>query len=215
MADAMPLDPDKGAARDRLGIPHDVHCLALLPGSRGAEVEMLSADFLKTAQLLRNAYPDLQVVVPLVNAKRREQFERIKAETAPDMTVHMLDGQARDAMIASDAALLASGTAALECMLAKCPMVVGYRMKPFTFWLAKRLVKTDYVSLPNLLAGRELVKELLQDECEPQALAAALKPLLADGKTSHDMHDTFRALHQQIRCNADEQAADAVLELAK
>ncbi len=92
--------------------------------------------------------------MPLVNAKRREQFERIKAETAPDMIVHMLDGQARDAMIASDAALLASGTAALECMLAKCPMVVGYRMKPFTFWLAKRLVKTDYVSLPNLLAGR-------------------------------------------------------------
>jgi lipid-A-disaccharide synthase len=76
-------------------------------------------------------------------------------------------------MIASDAALLASGTAALECMLAKCPMVVGYRMKPFTFWLAKRLVKTDYVSLPNLLAGRELVKELLQDECQPQALADA------------------------------------------
>ncbi|MBR7417159.1 lipid-A-disaccharide synthase [Klebsiella quasipneumoniae] len=215
MADAMPLDPDKGAARDRLGIPHDVRCLALLPGSRGAEVEMLSADFLKTAQLLRASYPDLQVVVPLVNAKRREQFERIKAETAPDMIVHMLDGQARDAMIASDAALLASGTAALECMLAKCPMVVGYRMKPFTFWLAKRLVKTDYVSLPNLLAGRELVKELLQDECEPQALAAALQPLLADGKTSHEMHETFRALHQQIRCNADEQAADAVLELAK
>ncbi len=144
-----------------------MRCLALLPGSRGAEVEMLSADFLKTAQLLRATYPDLQVVVPLVNAKRREQFERIKAETAPGMIVHMLDGQARDAMIASDAALLASGTAALECMLAKCPMVVGYRMKPFTFWLAKRLVKTDYVSLPNLLAGRELVKELLQDECEP------------------------------------------------
>ncbi len=141
MADAMPLDPDKGAARDRLGIPHSVRCLALLPGSRGAEVEMLSADFLKTAQLLRATYPDLQVVVPLVNAKRREQFERIKAETAPGMIVHMLDGQARDAMIASDAALLASGTAALECMLAKCPMVVGYRMKPFTFWLAKRLVK--------------------------------------------------------------------------
>lgn len=122
------------------------------------------------------------MVVPLVNAKRREQFERIKAETAPDLAVHLLDGRARDAMIASDAALLASGTAALECMLAKCPMVVGYRMKPFTFWLAKRLVKTDYVSLPNLLAGRELVKELLQDECRPQALAEALKPLLADGK---------------------------------
>lgn len=205
MADAMPLDPDKNGARDVLGIPYDAHCLALLPGSRGAEVEMLSADFLKTAQLLRQTYPDLEIVVPLVNAKRREQFERIKAAVAPDLSVHLLDGMGREAMVASDAALLASGTAALECMLAKCPMVVGYRMKPFTFWLAKRLVKTDYVSLPNLLAGRELVKELLQEECEPQKLAAALLPLLANGKTSHAMHDTFRELHQQIRCNADEQ----------
>lgn len=215
MADAMPLDPDKNAARATLGISPDVKCLALLPGSRGAEVEMLSADFLRTAQLLRRRFPDLEIVVPLVNAKRREQFEHIKAEIAPELKVHMLDGMGREAMVASDAALLASGTAALECMLAKCPMVVGYRMKPFTFWLAKRLVKTDYVSLPNLLAGRELVKELLQEECEPAALAAALEPLLEDGAQSHQMHETFRALHQQIRCNADEQAADAVLELAQ
>ncbi|WP_435955150.1 lipid-A-disaccharide synthase [Dryocola sp. BD626] len=215
MADAMPLDPDKNAARATLGISPDVKCLALLPGSRGAEVEMLSADFLRTAQLLRSRFPDLEIVVPLVNAKRREQFEHIKAEIAPELKVHMLDGMGREAMVASDAALLASGTAALECMLAKCPMVVGYRMKPFTFWLAKRLVKTDYVSLPNLLAGRELVKELLQEECEPAALAAALEPLLEDGAQSHQMHETFRALHQQIRCNADEQAADAVLELAQ
>ncbi len=215
MADAMPLDPDKNTARATLGISPEAKCLALLPGSRGAEVEMLSADFLKTALLLRERFPGLEIVVPLVNAKRREQFERIKAEIAPDLTMHLLNGQGREAMVASDAALLASGTAALECMLAKCPMVVGYRMKPFTFWLAKRLVKTDYVSLPNLLAGRELVKELLQDECEPNALAKALAPLLEDGAQSHQMHDTFRSLHQQIRCNADEQAADAVLELAQ
>ena len=215
MADAMPLDPDKNAARAHLGISPQARCLALLPGSRGAEVEMLSADFLRTAQLLRERYPELEVVVPLVNAKRREQFEQIKAQVAPDLTVHLLDGQAREAMIASDAALLASGTAALECMLAKCPMVVGYRMKPFTFWLAKRLVKTPYVSLPNLLAGREVVKELLQEECQPQALATALEPLLANSETRHEMHDLFRELHQRIRCNADEQAADAVLELAK
>lgn len=215
MADAMPLDPDKNAARATLGISPEAKCLALLPGSRGAEVEMLSADFLKTALLLRERFPGLEIVVPLVNEKRREQFERIKAEVAPDLTMHLLNGQGREAMVASDAALLASGTAALECMLAKCPMVVGYRMKPFTFWLAKRLVKTDYVSLPNLLAGRELVKELLQDECEPNALAKALAPLLEDGVQSHQMHDTFRDLHQQIRCNADEQAADAVLELAQ
>lgn len=213
MADAMPIEPDKQAARRELGIASDAVCLALLPGSRGAEVEMLSADFLRTAMLLRAKYPQLEIVVPLVNPKRREQFEAIKAEVAPDLPMHLLDGKGRAAMVASDAALLASGTAALECMLAKCPMVVGYRMKPFTFWLAKRLVKTDYVSLPNLLAGRELVKELLQDECQPEQLAAALEPLLAAGETRDRLLATFAELHHQIRWNADEKAAAAVLEL--
>jgi len=214
MADAMPLHPDKQAARLALGIPEDVHCLALLPGSRHAEVEMLSADFLKTALQLRQTYPDLHIVVPLVNAKRREQFERIKAEIAPDLPAYLLDGKGREAMIASDAALLASGTAALECMLAKCPMVVGYRMKPFTFWLAERLVKTPYVSLPNLLARREIVTELLQTECVPEKLSAALLPLLAGGEKSYALRETFLELHESIRRDADEQAAQAVMELA-
>jgi len=149
----------------------------------------------------------------LVNAKRREQFTRIKAEVAPDLPMHLLDGQGRDAMIASDAALLASGTAALECMLAKCPMVVGYRMKPFTYWLAKRLVKTPYVSLPNLLAGRELVTELLQEECTPEKLSAALLPLLQDNDSTRELKATFLSLHHHIRCDADQQAAQAVLAL--
>jgi lipid-A-disaccharide synthase len=215
MADAMPLQADKLAARATLGIDPGARCLALLPGSRNAEVEMLSGDFLRTAQLLREHYPDLEVVVPLVNAKRREQFERIKAEVAPELKVHLLDGKGREAMVASDAALLASGTAALECMLAKCPMVVGYRMKPFTFWLAERLVKTPYVSLPNLLAGREIVTELLQHDCVPDKLAAALLPLLEDSPQAELLKQTFLELHQSIRCGADEQAAQAVLELAK
>ncbi|MEH0875936.1 lipid-A-disaccharide synthase [Pectobacterium cacticida] len=214
MADAMPLHPDKLAARAALGIAPDTPCLALLPGSRGAEVEMLSADFLQAAALLREHFPDLQIVVPLVNSKRREQFEQIKNSVAPDLRVHLLDGRAREAMLASDAALLASGTAALECMLAKCPMVVGYRMKPFTFWLAKRLVKTPWVSLPNLLSGRELVTELLQTDCTPDKLAAALLPLFTDREKTAELLATFADLHQQIRCNADEQAAQAVLALA-
>lgn len=215
MADAMPLQPDKQAARRELGIAEEALCLALLPGSRSAEVEMLSADFLKTARQLRVRYPALEIVVPLVNAKRRAQFEQIKAVVAPELPMHLLDGKGRAAMIASDAALLASGTAALECMLAKCPMVVGYRMKPFTFWLAKRLIKTPYVSLPNLLAGREIVKELLQEACQPEALAAALEPLLHTGPARETLLATFHELHTQIRWDADEQAALAVLELAR
>ncbi|CRY28439.1 lipid-A-disaccharide synthase [Yersinia enterocolitica] len=214
MADAMPLVPDKNAAKAKLGIAANTPCLALLPGSRHSEVEMLSGDFLRTAAILRQQMPNLEVLVPLVNSKRREQFERIKAEVAPDLAVHLLDGNARLAMIAADATLLASGTAALECMLAKCPMVVGYRMKPFTFWLAERLVKTPYVSLPNLLAGEELVTELLQQECQPQKLADALLPLLQGGSAVEALKERFLILHQSIRCGADEQAAQAVLELA-
>jgi lipid-A-disaccharide synthase len=213
LADAMPLAPDKLAARRLLGIPADAHCLALLPGSRSAEVEMLSADFLRTAAILTRHFPGLAIVAPLVNDRRRDQFEKIKARVAPDLDVHLLNGQAREAMIASDAALLASGTAALECMLAKCPMVVGYRMKSLTYWLARRLVKTPYVSLPNLLAGREVVKELLQRDCVPENLAAALLPLLANDLHTQSLKETFLELHQRIRCNADEQAAQAVMQL--
>lgn len=215
MADAIPLHVDKIAARQRLGIPEEGKCLALLPGSRHSEVEMLSADFLQTAKILHQHFIDLHIVVPLVNQKRREQFESIRQQVVPELTIHLLDGQARDAMIAADATLLASGTAALECMLTKCPMVVGYRMKPFTFWLAKRLVKTPYVSLPNLLAEKEIVKELLQEECQPDNLAQQLIPLLEGGEQVEQLKATFLQLHQLIRCDADKQAADAVLDLVR
>ncbi|AFP85313.1 lipid-A-disaccharide synthase [secondary endosymbiont of Ctenarytaina eucalypti] len=214
MADIMPFDPDKDAARKELGIPAAASCLALLPGSRHSEVERLSADFLRAAARVSQRFPGLEIVVPLVNPARRVQFERIKAEVAPELLVKLLDNQARQAMIASDAALLASGTASLECMLAHCPMVVGYRMKPLTFALARRLVKTPWVSLPNLLAGCELVKELLQEECRPDALAAAvIELLLNDDNQRSALLAKFRQLHQQIRCNADKQAACAVLAL--
>lgn len=211
MADDIPLEPDQTAMRQQLGIPLDCQCLALLPGSRHAEVTLLSEPFLKAAQLLRNKFPDLHIVVPLANEKRRQEFEQIKAEIVPQLNVQLLDGHAREAMIASNAAILASGTVALECMLAKCPMVVGYKMKAFTFWLAKKLIKTPYVSLPNILAGKEIVPELLQHDCTPENIANHVLPFLESDNT--ELKATFLALHKQIRCNADEQAAQAVLDV--
>ena len=211
MADDIPLEPDQTAMRQQLGIPVDCQCLALLPGSRHAEVTLLSEPFLKAAQLLRDKLPDLHIVVPLVNSKRRAEFEQIKAEIAPELKLQLLDGHAREAMIASNAAILASGTVALECMLAKCPMVVGYKMKAFTFWLAKKLIKTPYVSLPNILAGKEIVPELLQHDCTPENIANHVLPFLESDNT--ELKATFLALHKQIRCNADEQAAQAVLDV--
>ncbi|WLT06886.1 lipid-A-disaccharide synthase [Gilliamella apis] len=213
MADDIPLEPNQTAMRQQLGIPVDCQCLALLPGSRHAEVTLLSEPFLKAAQLLRDKFPDLHIVVPLVNGKRRAEFEQIKAEIAPELNLQLLDGHAREAMIASNAAILASGTVALECMLAKCPMVVGYKMKAFTFWLAKKLIKTPYVSLPNILAGKEIVPELLQHECTPENIANHIVPLLKSDNS--ELKATFLALHKQIRCNADEQAAQAVLDVLK
>lgn len=211
MADDVPLYPDQLAARQQLNIPLECRCLALLPGSRHAEVTLLSTPFLQAAVLLRKRYPDLHIVVPLVNQKRRQEFEQIKMQIAPELDLHLLEGQAREAMIASNAAILASGTVALECMLAKCPMVVGYKMKGLTFWLAKKLIKTPYVSLPNILAGQAIVPELLQHDCTPEQIADRIIPYLEEDTS--ELKAQFLALHQQIRCNADEQAAQSVLEI--
>ncbi len=214
LADSIPIYPDKIAARQQLAIDPKARCLAVLPGSRSAEVELLSAVFLKTAQKLKQIYPDLHILVPLVNDKRRQQFEAIKQQIAPHLGIQIVNGNSRQVMIASDATLLASGTAALECMLAKSPMVVGYKLKPFTFWLAKRLIKTKYVSLPNLLAKKEIIGEFIQDDCEPEKLCQALIPLLdLDNRVVQQLKATFVDLHQQIRCNADEQAAKVVLQV--
>lgn len=217
MADAISLTPNRIEACRQLGIDEHGHYLAILVGSRGSEVEFLSEPFLKTAQLLNKQNPALQFLVPLVNEKRRHQFLQIKQQIAPDLPLHILDGKARQAMIAADATLLASGTAALEAMLCKSPMVVGYKMKPFTYWLAKHLVKTKYISLPNLLADEMLVPELIQEDCNPQRLADELQPYLGNDATAEvkrqALKQRFIELHKLIQCNADAQAARAVIDL--
>ncbi|VFP79649.1 lipid-A-disaccharide synthase [Candidatus Erwinia haradaeae] len=215
LADVMPLIPDKLSIRQELGINPQALCLALLPGSRSTEVYMLSEIFLKTALILREKYPKLEIIVPFVDSQCRAQFEAIKSLVSPDLFIRCVNGQSRQVMQASDVALLASGTAALECMLAKCPMVVAYRMKAITFWIVKRLIKIDYVSLPNILAGSYLVPELLQNECKPLRLAAELEPFLSKKQSFSSLLNTFSDLHQKICKNANEKAAEAVLNLCK
>lgn len=217
MADAIALKPNRAEACQFLNLDPAQRYIAILVGSRGSEVEFLTEPFLKTALLLKEKFPDLQFLVPLVNEKRLAQFEAIKARVAPDLDMHLIDGNARQVMIAADATLLASGTAALEAMLCKSPMVVGYRMKPLTYWLAKRLVKTDYISLPNLLAHEMLVPEMIQEECTPELLADKLSAYLSDDesavKNRHVLIQRFTNLHKQIQCDADKQAAQAVIDL--
>lgn len=217
MADAIPLKPNREEACQLLNLDSTQRYVAMLVGSRGSEVEFLSEPFLQTAQLLHQRYPDVKFLVPLINQKRRQQFEQIKQRVAPELNMILLDGNARAAMIAAEATLLASGTAALEAMLCKSPMVVGYRMKPFTYFLAKRLVKTKYVSLPNLLADEMLVPELIQEDCNPTKLAEKLSLYLSEDKSAvqnrHVLLQRFAELHQMIQCNADQQAAQAVIDL--
>ncbi|WP_439257911.1 lipid-A-disaccharide synthase [Lonepinella sp. BR2271] len=217
MADAIPLKPNRTEVCQLLNLDPTQQYLAILVGSRGSEVEFLTEPFLKTAVLLRQQYPHLQFLVPLVSEKRRDQFERIKAQVAPELDVIILDGNARQAMMIAQATLLASGTAALECMLCKSPMVVGYRMKPLTYFLAKRLVKTPYISLPNLLANDMLVPEMIQADCTPEKLAEKLSVYLDQSESAVQNRQVliqrFTELHQFIQCDADSQAANAVIDL--
>ncbi|MEG9356488.1 lipid-A-disaccharide synthase [Vibrio cholerae] len=211
LADSIPLASDKLAARQLLGLDEQRRWLAVLPGSRGSEMKMLAEPFIATCQKLQARYPDLGFVVALVNAKRRAQFEQTWQQVAPELNFVLVDDTARNVITAADAVMLASGTVALECMLLKRPMVVGYRVNAFTAFLAKRLLKTPYVSLPNILAGEELVKELLQEHCTVDNLYHEVSRLLESDNQA--LMDKFTEMHQWIRKGADQQAAQAVLHL--
>ncbi|AMB84557.1 lipid-A-disaccharide synthase [Pseudomonas agarici] len=207
LADTIALQTDRSAARAELGLP-DGPLVALMPGSRGSEVARLGGLFLDTAQRLQAMHPGIRFVMPCASAQRRSQIEALLAER--DLPLTLLDGQSHKALEACDAVLIASGTATLEALLYKRPMVVAYRLAPLTFWILKRLVKSPYVSLPNLLAQRLLVPELLQDDATPEALANALSPLIEDGR---EQTRDFEAIHRTLRLDASNQAADAVLTL--
>ncbi|HFG1591020.1 TPA: lipid-A-disaccharide synthase [Vibrio cholerae] len=211
LADSIPLASDKLAARQLLGLDEQRRWLAVLPGSRGSEMKMLAEPFIATCQKLQARYPDLGFVVALVNAKRHAQFEQAWQQVAPELNFVLVDDTARNVITAADAVMLASGTVALECMLLKRPMVVGYRVNAFTAFLAKRLLKTPYVSLPNILAGEELVKELLQEHCTVDNLYHEVSRLLESDNQA--LMDKFTEMHQWIRKDADQQAAQAVLHL--
>jgi lipid-A-disaccharide synthase len=207
LADAIPLEADRAAARAELGLP-DGPLVALMPGSRGGEVGRLGALFLDTAQRLRALRPGVRFVMPCASAQRRAQLEELLA--GRDLPLTLLDGQSHLALAACDAVLIASGTATLEALLYKRPMVVAYRLAPLTFWILKRMVKSPYISLPNLLAQRLLVPELLQDDATVEALAQTLSPLIEGGE---EQTRGFDEIHQTLRLDASNQAADAVLNL--
>lgn len=211
LADAIPLVPDQQEARELLNLEQDKQWLAVLPGSRGGEVGLIAQPFIETCREIKLKFPDIGFVVAAVNDKRKQQFEEIWQQTAPELDFVIVQDTARNVITASDAVLLASGTVALECMLLKRPMVVGYKVNRFTGWLVQKLAITEFVSLPNILAGEELVKEYILDECDPQFLVPAVENMLSSN--NDELIARFTEMHHLIRKDADVQAAKAVLNL--
>jgi lipid-A-disaccharide synthase len=207
LADTIPLHADRAAARAELGLP-DGPLVALMPGSRGGEVGRLGTLFFDAAERLQALKPGVRFVLPCASPQRRAQIETLLQ--GRNLPLTLLDGQSHLALAACDAVLIASGTATLEALLYKRPMVVAYRLAPLTFWILKRMVKSPYISLPNLLAQRLLVPELLQDDATPEALAQTLLPLIDGGE---EQTRGFDAIHRTLRRDASNQAADAVLTL--
>lgn len=209
LADSVAMHNDQLLAREQLGVPADAQVVALLPGSRGGEVAKLGALFVDTARYLLAEKPLLRFIIPAANQARREQLAVILAQ-APNLPIEILDGQSQIALQACDAVLIASGTATLEAMLFKKPMVVAYKLAPLSHWLLKKMVKSPYISLPNLLAAEMLVPEFIQDAATPEALGEAVLTQLRDGSKQTER---FAELHQSLRCDASQRAAQGVLQL--
>ena len=216
LADAIPLDPDRRAARDALAIPEHGPVLALLPGSRLGEIAKMLPVFLDAADLIAQRIPSLLILLPAANPQCDAAIrEQLLLQPQLAARVRVLDGDAQRAMIASDVVLLASGTAALEGMLCKRPMVVGHRISPTTYRIVTRLglLKSRFVSLPNVLADAPLIPELLQHDCVPEKLAASCLRWFGQPQTVEALLPQFIELHRQLRCDASARAADAVAEL--
>ncbi len=212
LADAIPEHSDARAARAALGLPEEGELVALLPGSRESELGRLADLFVEAAHWCAERRPGLRFAAPFASAATRARFEAALARR-PGLKCHLFDGRSREVMAAADAVLLASGTAALEAMLLKRPMVVAYRLAPLSYWLIQRMMYIDRYSLPNLLAGETLVPELVQDAATPPALGAAVLDLLASPDRVRQLQARFTALHRTLRRDANERAAEAVLEL--
>ncbi|HET6265375.1 MAG TPA: lipid-A-disaccharide synthase [Usitatibacter sp.] len=211
LADAMPLLPDRAEARVQLRLGGAAVPVALLPGSRMSELELHADLFIDTAKELHRRRPELRFFVPLATRETRDYFEtRLYVRNAVDLPLEMLFGHARLALHAAEAAVVASGTATLEAALARCPMVITYRLNPVTYRMVMRRRILPYVGLPNILAGEFIVPELLQSDATPANLAQALGNLLDSKEAREHLHERFAKLHEDLACGHDERVVEAL-----
>ncbi len=214
LADRIPLATDRNAARVNLSLPEEGPIVALLPGSRVSEVRNLAQCFIQAAGWCHRQRPELRFVVPLASPLVREVFTQTLQQQEAEIPITLVDGQSREVMAAADVVLLASGTATLEALLLKRPMVVAYRMAWLTYAILKRWVRVAHYSLPNLLAGEQLVPEFVQHAARPDVLGQTLLSYLDDPAKTNALVQRFTDMHHALRQDTNRKAADAVLELA-
>ena len=211
-ADQLPIEPDRAGALERLKLDPKGQYVALLPGSRQSEVDYMAESFIETGKLLLQRFPKAQLLVPLITRETRDRFELALWKCgAQEMPFKMLFGHARDAIAVSDVALVASGTATLETALIKTPMVVTYKMSPWTYRLMKNKGYQPWIGLPNILAGEFIVPEFVQNDATPENMAQALGNLITDKAARKKIIDVFYRIHHTLRQGTAERAAAAIL----
>jgi lipid-A-disaccharide synthase len=212
LADVIPFEPDKHQARVELRIPSSQRTIALLPGSRRSELLHMSDLFVQTARRLLQDLPDAHFIVPTVSRSTRELFEAaLRRHDAMDLPIKLLFGHSHEALAAADLALVASGTATLECALFKTPLVITYRQAMLNWVLMRRMAYLSHIGLPNILAGESVVPEFVQDKATPGALAEALLELSHDAIARRRQVEKFHQIHVALRQNTAQKAAQAVL----
>jgi lipid-A-disaccharide synthase len=213
LADMLPDIPKRAEMREQMRImPKHAKVFAFLPGSRQGEVRRLAKTYVETAKLILQKLPEAQFLVPLASRETRTIFENeIWKQEAQQLPITLLFGHAHDAMTAADGVLVASGTATLEAALLKCPMVITYKMSALSYWIAKRKQYLPYFGLPNILAGKFIVPEILQDDATPENLSQALLNLINNKHAVAELEKTFGSMHQALRQDAAQKAAAAIL----
>ncbi len=213
LAEMLPLKDGRSGARELLALPDRLPVFALLPGSRQSELQYMADTFIETAREILKTLPDALFLAPMATRETRLLFETALYRcNARDLPIRMLFGHAHEAMMAADAVLVASGTATLEAALLKRPMAVAYKMAPLSYRLMRRMGYLPYVGLPNILAGKFVVPEFIQDDATPANLAQALLNLYADKATRARIGEVFGAIHLQLKQDTAEKAAAAVLD---
>lgn len=211
LADALPVQPDRAAMRARLRLPADQPILALLPGSRVGELTRHAQLFVDSARLIHAQHPDIGFLAPLLSRETRAIFERALHGAGASLPLRIMAGHADEAMIAADVVLVASGTATLEAALLKRPMIITYRVPRLTAWMMRRKAYLPWVGLPNILAGREVAPEFLQENATPEKLATALLELLNDPMKRSTIEAEFARQHHMLKCNTAARMAEAIL----